>query len=398
MAFDPSIFGNIGRGVRSVADYDLDRQQVENARQTNALNALRIQGGQREADAYDRNLQRQNALLGILSGGGDANALRKGGFLKEALEWEESQGKQFKDRAAAGKDTADTVSKTIANYRTALDGIADPGSAARWIQAQYQDPTLSPVLGRFGTVDQAIAQIPQDPQAFQQWRQQQALGMEKYLEEQRLLAGQAETVRHNQTAEKQAATRDAETARNNRAQNTVAQERLKLDREAPKGLLDPERGLVVDPRTGEARPVTMGGAPVGAKKPTEAQQKVNDAAEVVTLLDEASKVIDGATGSYLGAAMDEGMRAFGKSTAGAEAAARLKVIQGLLISKQPKMSGPQSDKDVQLYREMAGQIGDSTLSVGTRKAAMDMIRQINERYAGGKPAGNQSPIKFLGFE
>jgi hypothetical protein len=45
------------------------------------------------------------------------------------------------------------------------------------------------------------------------------------------------------------------------------------------------------------------------------------------------------------------------------------------------MSGPQSDKDVLLYREMAGQVGDSTLPVETRKAALETIRQIQERYA-----------------
>lgn len=43
---------------------------------------------------------------------------------------------------------------------------------------------------------------------------------------------------------------------------------------APKGVLDPERGLLVDPRTGEARPVTMGGQPVGAKPPAEARKEL----------------------------------------------------------------------------------------------------------------------------
>lgn len=57
------------------------------------------------------------------------------------------------------------------------------------------------------------------------------------------------------------------------------------------------------------------------------------------------------------------------------------------MSKMPKMSGPQSDSDVKLYKQMAGQIGDPTIPVETRQAAIDTIRKINERYAGVAPSG-----------
>jgi hypothetical protein len=129
--------------------------------------------------------------------------------------------------------------------------------------------------------------------------------------------------------------------------------------------------------------------PGKSAKPDAATQKVTDAQDVLSLLDEATPLLDSATHSYIGNAVDHGLRAVGMSTPGAQSAARLKAIEGLLVSKMPKMSGPQSDKDVLLYRQMAGQIGDATMPTETRKAALDTIRKINQRYASG---GQASPL------
>ena len=53
---------------------------------------------------------------------------------------------------------------------------------------------------------------------------------------------------------------------------------------------------------------------------------------------------------------------------------------------QPRMEGPQSDKDVALYRQMAGQIGDSSVPAAQKKAALQVIRQLHARYSAA-PAG-----------
>lgn len=121
------------------------------------------------------------------------------------------------------------------------------------------------------------------------------------------------------------------------------------------------------------------GGPVTAKT-TEVQQKVGDAQSVLGLLDMAEPLVGKATSSYGGAALDQAARVFGGSTSGGESAAQLKAIEGSLISKMPKMSGPQSDKDVLLYRQMAGQIGDTTVPAANKMAAMKVIREINQRY------------------
>lgn len=51
----------------------------------------------------------------------------------------------------------------------------------------------------------------------------------------------------------------------------------------------------------------------------------------------------------------------------------------------PKMSGPQSDKDVLLYKEMAGKLGDSTVPASQKRSAMQTLMDLQTRYAGIKP-------------
>jgi uncharacterized protein (UPF0147 family) len=132
-------------------------------------------------------------------------------------------------------------------------------------------------------------------------------------------------------------------------------------------------------------------------KAEERNKPIAEAKESISLINQAENLLDKATASLTGTGVDVLAGAVGVSTEGAKAAAQLKAIQGALVAKMPKMSGPQSDKDVLLYREMAGQIGDSTLPVGTRKAALETIRQIQERYA-KVPEGSSKPVETTPFK
>lgn len=109
---------------------------------------------------------------------------------------------------------------------------------------------------------------------------------------------------------------------------------------------------------------------------------VKDANEALALIDQAKKLIPNATGSYLGTAADAGARAFGISTKGDMATGQLQALEGALVAKMPKMSGPQSDKDVALYRQMAGVIGDPTIPTERKLAALATVEEIQRRYAG----------------
>ncbi len=151
-----------------------------------------------------------------------------------------------------------------------------------------------------------------------------------------------------------------------------AEERARAERAAK---APPGYRWAADGQSLEAIP----GGPVTAKT-TEVQQKVSDAQSVLGLLEMAEPLVTKATSSYGGVAVDQAARLVGASTSSGEAAAQLKAIEGSLISKMPKMSGPQSDKDVLLYRQMAGQIGDPTIPAANKQAAMKVIREINQRY------------------
>jgi len=124
--------------------------------------------------------------------------------------------------------------------------------------------------------------------------------------------------------------------------------------------------------------------------------KVGDAKEVLTLADQAALLVPEATGSGAGAAFDKLAGFIGQSTTGADNAAKLAALGGALISKMPKMTGPQSDKDVMLYKQMAGRIGDPEIPRSQKLAALETIREINSRHAGvpytpTAPAG--SPVR-----
>lgn len=76
----------------------------------------------------------------------------------------------------------------------------------------------------------------------------------------------------------------------------------------------------------------------------------------------------------------------GRSTDATKADTQLKIIGGALTSNVPRMEGPQSNYDVQLYREMAGNVANPNLSVEDRLAALDTLEQLQTKYAtGGNP-------------
>lgn len=118
------------------------------------------------------------------------------------------------------------------------------------------------------------------------------------------------------------------------------------------------------------------------KQNSEDKKKTADAMDSLELLDEASRIVGDSTSSWFGNIVDKAVGTTGASTKGADTAARLNVLGGYLVSKVPKMSGPQSDKDVAMYKEMAGKIGDPTTPLDQKKAAIDTMIGLNRKYAG----------------
>jgi hypothetical protein len=61
--------------------------------------------------------------------------------------------------------------------------------------------------------------------------------------------------------------------------------------------------------------------------------------------------------------------------------AQLKVIGAGLTASVPRMQGPQSDKDVAMYKEAAGEVGNAGLPMNVRMAALQTVKNINKKYA-----------------
>ena len=159
---------------------------------------------------------------------------------------------------------------------------------------------------------------------------------------------------------------------------------------------DPLQGpMLIDKGTGQARRVMMNGQAI----PGEAEAKREaSASKLIPLIKQASGLIDGSTGSYWGTAADHGARLFGKATSGAENIAQLRVLEGNIMMAQPRMEGPQSNLDVDLYRQMAAQVADPTLPNSTKKAALKTLYTLYEKYdpdAGkeGNPFADPAPPK-----
>ena len=149
----------------------------------------------------------------------------------------------------------------------------------------------------------------------------------------------------------------------------------------------------IDPKTGQ-QATSLGDGSGNKNSP---QQETKRAQNVLSLTQQAEQILSSgkATGSGIGSLLDTGASWFGVSTEGAQGTAQLSTIAGQLVSNMPRMEGPQSDKDVQMYKQMAGDLSNASLPVATRIAALRQMQALNEKYlnngTGGYPAASAPP-------
>ena len=214
-------------------------------------------------------------------------------------------------------------------------------------------------------------------------------------------------IRTNQTSENNSI-RTAETSRYSTdvnaqtAANKLSVEQAKIELEQKKGTVQQfGDGLYMVYPNGSAVPINSPtGQPVVKSTTTVAQQSAKNEENtriqrVETIIPEIRALLSKATGSYLGAGADLLANTVGISTEGAKATAQLKTLSGQMVAAMPKMSGPQSDKDVAMYKDMAGNLSDPTIPIETRLAALETIEKLNEKYkvlnSGGIPASIAKP-------
>ena len=152
----------------------------------------------------------------------------------------------------------------------------------------------------------------------------------------------------------------------------------------------------IDPKTGQ-QATSLGDGSGNKNSP---QQETKRAQNVLSLTQQAAQILSSgkATGSGIGSLLDTGASWFGVSTEGAQSTAQLSTIAGQLVSNMPRMEGPQSDKDVQMYKQMAGDLSNASLPVATRMAALRQMQALNEKYlnngTGGYPAAYSPPASI----
>ena len=133
----------------------------------------------------------------------------------------------------------------------------------------------------------------------------------------------------------------------------------------------------------------------------EARKNVSRADEMLGQLSDAEILLrSGPTQSGVGAAVDVAGRIVGFSPKSAQVASQLETLSGWLVSNVPRMEGPQSNYDVQVYREMAGRVGDRTIPVNERLAAIRTLRGLQTKYKAlnqDKIYQQQNPTPSGGF-
>lgn len=140
------------------------------------MNALQLQQAQ-------RGIAEEDALKNLLSGNPQASPsqiLSVSPKLGAPIIKYMQEGRHAE--AQTQKLTSEVLDAELKRHKEQLTGVNDPTVAAQWIMSGFNNPLLSTLMQRAGSPQEIIGRIPQDPQAFQQWKMQNGLGLDKVME------------------------------------------------------------------------------------------------------------------------------------------------------------------------------------------------------------------------
>jgi hypothetical protein len=185
MALDPSII----LGAKT-PQFDLAQFSPVNT----LASAMKLKQLQQEGDINALNLRERQGLQEFLGANPDLKspdtrtqlASRFGETGRKVASSLTDIGKAETDRFTAEsvekkRRNELTVSKT-AQYKDLLRDVNDQRSALQWIQMQQQDPDLADSPIAKVSIMDAARSIPADPEGFNRWKQQAALGITKFIE------------------------------------------------------------------------------------------------------------------------------------------------------------------------------------------------------------------------
>lgn len=192
---NPNVFQSLIQPIRSVSEYgaDLDRQDIVRAE----LQSRRRQNSLQDA-AMQQQMRKQNALerayAQMKPGATDeerAEVLASDPYTMDVADQLRTKSiERTKAKASAQKDTSDaggkdveTENKVISVYRDMIGMAQSPEAAAELVRVMHSDPRLAKTAIARVPLEQGLAQINADPQAFAQWKQQFGLGATKFIEQ-----------------------------------------------------------------------------------------------------------------------------------------------------------------------------------------------------------------------
>jgi hypothetical protein len=85
-------------------------------------------------------------------------------------------GQADKKRAA----DASRIAQKLASYEEAFLKASSPEAAKGLIKIQFDDPDVGPIRSRLGSLEQALAEVPDEPTAFQGYLNQEAMGIKEF--------------------------------------------------------------------------------------------------------------------------------------------------------------------------------------------------------------------------
>lgn len=164
------------------------------------------------------------------------------------------------------------------------------------------------------------------------------------------------------------------------------------------------KGLTTDPDSGQVANMPGYNEAVGSTAFEESRQeqrgeltgraqgaqdkKAIEAPNVLMLVEQAEKLLPSATSGLAQRAVRGVANLAGVSTNASKADRQLEVISAALTAGVPRMEGPQSNYDVQLYKQAAADVANPDIPYEDRLAALGTIKTLQKKYQEAAPAEN----------
>lgn len=181
MAIDP----NIALGVRGIELQNpmnalAQFSQIQGAQQANKL-------GQMQMAEYERARTEEEGLRNFLSGAdlgaADTRNALMAKFGKSGREFAKGLTELDKAKTEEAARKAKLAIDKTAMYRDAVGSIATPADAIEFMKLQASDPDMAGTPITRMPLMKVLSTIPQDPVNFENWKKQTALGMSKFVEQ-----------------------------------------------------------------------------------------------------------------------------------------------------------------------------------------------------------------------